>query len=297
MITLYTAAIADRILGELGAGRSLHDICRDDGMPHQDTVLNWVKHDRDGFAARYREARQCGHGSPGYVGYSAEVADRFLGRLMSGRTLVDVCTDPDMPHHATINHWVATDHEGFAVRYRSARQVGRLTRAQVTYTTGIADQVLDELMTGRALVDICADPEMPSTTTVLKWLRDNVDGFTARYWAAREIGFHMIADETFKIVDDRSNDWIVWRRDDGTIARMLDPLRVSRALARLKTRNWLLAKMLPKRFGDRPDVHAGRSFGSDEIAEMMNLISNRSRGLPSEDEPLGEEWLTARRDP
>src|SRR4051812_17208501 len=161
MITLYSAAIADRILGELGAGRSLHDICRDDGMPHQDTVLNWVRHDRNGFAARYRQARQCGHGCPGRVDYSPEIADRFLLEVMSGRTMIDVCSDPDMPHHATVNRWVATDHDGFAARYRSARQVGRLSRAHVTYTPDIANQVLDELMSGRTLEEVCADPELP----------------------------------------------------------------------------------------------------------------------------------------
>jgi hypothetical protein len=50
--TLYTADIADRILSELRAGRSLHDICGDDGMPCCGTVLAWVRRDRDGFAAK-----------------------------------------------------------------------------------------------------------------------------------------------------------------------------------------------------------------------------------------------------
>src|SRR5258708_7104372 len=97
--SLYPAEIADRILGELRAGRSLHDICRDEGMPHHDTITNWVKQDREGFAARYRQARQIGHGSSGYVCYTPETADRFLGELMNGRTLGDVCGDPDMPDH------------------------------------------------------------------------------------------------------------------------------------------------------------------------------------------------------
>jgi hypothetical protein len=289
MNTLYTADIADRILGELRAGRSLHDICRDDGMPHQDTVLNWVKQDREGFAARYRQARRTGHGSPGYVGYTPETADRFLGELMTGRTLVDVCDDPDMPNHATINRWVATDREGFAARYRSARQVGRLSRAKVAYTPDIANEVLDELMSGRPLADICAEPDMPSATSVRQWLRDNREGFTARYWEAREIGYHMIGDQALKIVDDRNNDWIVWRREDGTMARMLDPQRVNRALGRVSTRRWLLSKMLPKTFGDRPDFYARQPTGNDDMAEFMKLLNGRSRGLPSEDEPLDEE--------
>jgi hypothetical protein len=288
MNTLYTAEIADRILSELRARRSLHDICRDDGMPHPDTVLNWVKQDREGFGARYREARECGHGAPGYVGYTPEIAERFLGEIMTGRNMIYVCGDPGMPHHSTVNRWVATDHEGFAARYRSARQVGRLTRAQVTYTREIADQVLDGLMSGRTLEDICADPEMPSGTTVRQWLRDNRDGFTARYWEARQIGYHMIGDEALRIVDDRSDDWIVWQREDGTEARMLDPQRVNRALARVGTRRWLLAGMRPKQSGDRPDFYPRPPGSNDDMAEFLKLLGGRDRGLPGEDEPHDE---------
>jgi hypothetical protein len=72
------------------------------------------------------------------------------------------------------------------------------------------------------------------------------------------------------------------------MARMLDPLRVDRALARVKTRRWLLSKMLPKQFGDRPDFYPRQQTGSD-MAEFMKLLNGRSRGLPSEDEPLDEQ--------
>src|SRR3982074_646578 len=61
MNTLYTAEIADHILNELRAGRSLQDICLEDGMPHRDTVNQWIKQDRDGFAAPYREDRGVHH--------------------------------------------------------------------------------------------------------------------------------------------------------------------------------------------------------------------------------------------
>jgi hypothetical protein len=69
---------------------------------------------------------------------------------------------------------------------------------------------------------------------------------------------------------------------------MLDPQRVNRALARIKTRCWLLSKMLPKQFGDRPDFYARQETSSD-MAEFMKLLNGRSRGLPSEDEPLDEQ--------
>jgi uncharacterized protein (UPF0147 family) len=285
--SLYTAEIADHILGELRVGRSLLDICLEDGMPHRDTVNQWIRQDRDGFAARYREARGIAQSVPGYPGYTAATADRVLEELMGGRHLIDVCSDPDMPDHTTVNRWVATDREGFAARYRSARQVGRLSRAEMPFTPENAELVLDELSAGRTLEDICADPDMPSEASVRRWTRNDPEGFGARVREAREEGCLALAGQTLRIVDDRRNDWITWRREDGTLARMLDPHRVNRALARVKTRYQLIAKMEPKPSGGRPEADA-RQAASDDMAEFMKLLNGRDRGLPSEDEPLDE---------
>jgi uncharacterized protein (UPF0147 family) len=289
MNTLYTAEIADRILGELRAGRSLQDICQEDGMPHRDTVNQWIRQDREGFAARYREARGTAHSVPGTPGYTAKTADRIIDELMGGRNLVDICGDPDMPDHTTVNRWVATDREGFAARYRSARQVGRLGRAETPYTPETAELVLDELSAGRMLEDICADPDMPSEASVRRWMRNDREGFGARCREAREEGGLALAGQTLRIVDDRRNDWIMWRREDGTMARMLDPHRVNRALARVKIRYQLIAKMEPRPSGGRPDGDTRPQNGNDDMAEFMKLLNGRSRGLPSEDEPLDEE--------
>jgi hypothetical protein len=73
---------------------------------------------------------------------------------------------------------------------------------------------------------------------------------------------------------------------------ILDPERINRARLRVKTRRWLLVRMLPKTFGNRPDLTTRPETNSDlksELAEMMKLIDGRTRGLPSEDEPLDEE--------
>jgi hypothetical protein len=286
--TLYTTEIADRILSEVRAGRSVSDICGGDGMPCRDTVFAWIRADRDGFAARYRLAREAGHGSPGYVGYTREVAEAFLEQLMGGRTLVEACSDPVMPGLTAINNWIATDRDGFAERYRAARQVGQLRQAQVPYSAEIADRILDALMSGQPLCDICAEPDMPSTASVQNWIKDDRCGFKTRYREAREVGYHTICDQMLKIVDDRRNDWIMRRREDGSFETMLDPERVNRAELRVKTRRWLLSRMLPKQFGDGANGSDGKGGYERDLAEMMKLIDGRSRGPPGEDEPLDQ---------
>jgi hypothetical protein len=199
-----------------------------------------------------------------------------------------VCGDPDMPDHTTVNRWVVADRDGFAARYRQAREIGHLRNAAVHYTAEIADRILDELMSGRSLEVICEAPDMPAASSVRRWITEDREGFEARYWKACEIGCQTIADQTLPIVDDRRNDWIVQLREDGTTEKILDPERVNRARLRIQARQWLVARRLPKIFGDRPQPKAPQD-GNAAATEMMKELDGRTRGLPSEDEPLDDE--------
>jgi terminase small subunit-like protein len=58
--TLYTPVIADLILDELCSGRSLTDVCGDPAIPSIRTVNLWAREDREGFRARYHDAREIG---------------------------------------------------------------------------------------------------------------------------------------------------------------------------------------------------------------------------------------------
>jgi hypothetical protein len=55
--TAYTPDLAVTICRRVADGESLREVCRDDNMPPESTVRGWVLDDRDGFAARYGEAR------------------------------------------------------------------------------------------------------------------------------------------------------------------------------------------------------------------------------------------------
>ena len=120
----YSAESADRILNELRDGRSLIEICRDDGMPRYATVRDWVRHDRFGFAAPYRAAlRDGGARWARPTRYAEDIADAVLDGLGEGRALESVCTDPVMPTPAAVRRWVREDHDGFAARYWTMREL------------------------------------------------------------------------------------------------------------------------------------------------------------------------------
>src|SRR4030081_1221752 len=54
--TRYTPELAEKDCGRMAEGASLREVCRDNGMP-ESSVRQWVRDDRDGFAARYQAAR------------------------------------------------------------------------------------------------------------------------------------------------------------------------------------------------------------------------------------------------
>lgn len=55
--TDYTEQVADRICAGLIDGRSLRQICQDDGMPGKQTVFDWLER-HEGFRTKYARARE-----------------------------------------------------------------------------------------------------------------------------------------------------------------------------------------------------------------------------------------------
>jgi hypothetical protein len=53
---IYRSDIGDIVCAELGKGRSLRAICRDEGMPSFSAVIMWAK-DNENFASQYARAR------------------------------------------------------------------------------------------------------------------------------------------------------------------------------------------------------------------------------------------------
>lgn len=54
---MYDQKVADRICGELTAGRSLRSICAEDGMPDKATVFRWLA-SNETFRDQYARARE-----------------------------------------------------------------------------------------------------------------------------------------------------------------------------------------------------------------------------------------------
>ena len=82
--SIYTQTLADTICARLAATESLRAICRDPEMPHNSTVMRWLKEDtHPGFQEQYARGREVGLES--MADEILEIADQPLPRLRDGR--------------------------------------------------------------------------------------------------------------------------------------------------------------------------------------------------------------------
>lgn len=115
------------------------------------------------------------------------------------------------------------------------------------YTPELGDEICARLAAGESLRQICRDDSMPDESAVRGWALNLEHPFSPLYTRAREIGYHGMADEVLEIADDGRNDTLT--DEDGNEITNQDVIQRSRL--RVDTRKWILAKMLPKIYGDK----------------------------------------------
>lgn len=109
------------------------------------------------------------------------------------------------------------------------------------YSAEVAETILERLADGESLTTICKTTGMPSRGAVEHWNVTDIDGFAARYARAREAGYRLWGDDIIDISDEA-----------------IDANSAAAARVRIDTRKWVLAKMMPKVYGDKLDLnHSG----------------------------------------
>lgn len=122
-----------------------------------------------------------------------------------------------------------------------------------SYTKEMADQLCSYLAEGQSLRTACDREGMPDKATVFRWLRTN-ESFCDQYTRAKEQGTEALADEITDIADNGTNDWMEVEKGKGNFVTVLDREHVERSKLRIESRKWLLAKMRPKKYGDKLDM-------------------------------------------
>jgi hypothetical protein len=109
------------------------------------------------------------------------------------------------------------------------------------YTDELADTICHRIANGESLRGICENEDMPDRATVMKWTVDLPD-FSTKYAQARARQADVLAEETMHIADAEP-----------------DP---ARARVRVAARQWLAARIAPKKYGDRLELGGAGADGA-----------------------------------
>jgi len=124
------------------------------------------------------------------------------------------------------------------------------------YSDAIATAICEDIVLGLSIREIAAKPDMPGNATIWRWIATNEE-FQGLYARAKESQAERFAEELLEIADDGSNDWVVRRQGEDEIV-VADHEHIQRSRLRVDARKWLMAKMLPKKYGDKTQVeHSG----------------------------------------
>lgn len=125
--------------------------------------------------------------------------------------------------------------ENLPTQREKARKVGR---PPMLPSEAILDEICRLVAEGESITDITKRPDMPSLTTVFKWLDQDAE-FAKRYARAREFQGDLmdacILDAAKRVTNENAQ-----------------AIRVE-----IDAYKWRAAKLAPKRYGDRIDVTSG----------------------------------------
>jgi terminase small subunit-like protein len=96
-----------------------------------------------------------------------------------------------------------------------------------------------------------------SAGAIVQWYAEDAT-FAERYARAKEAQAEHFAEEIIEISDDGSNDWMQREFEAGRIVDVPDQEHINRSRLRVDARKWLMAKMAPKRYGERMQVAVSR---------------------------------------
>ncbi|MCP4999098.1 MAG: terminase small subunit protein [Hyphomicrobiales bacterium] len=136
----------------------------------------------------------------------------------------------------------------------------------VAFTQDIFDAICGRIANGESLRKVCSDQDMPSKSTVMKWLVDDDNcPLSDQYTRARESQADTIFDECLDIADEAMNDVTV--KEDGT--EIVNHENIQRARLRIDTRKWMAGKMRPKKYGDKQQMELSGGVAVDTVVRKI----------------------------
>jgi hypothetical protein len=178
---------------------------------------------------------------------------------------------------------------------RTRAREGKTAARSPVRTPEIEQAILNGILDQRSLVLICEDEGMPSRDTVHAWLAADEQRraakavseeevlFLDRYKIAVSLRTEAMGEEILAISDDGHND--TYMDEEGN--EIVDYDHIQRCKLRVDTRKWLMAKLLPKKYGDKPaaEVNVNNSVHNHQYiteSELRQIQEERQKFLTGE---------------
>lgn len=167
------------------------------------------------------------------------------------------------------------------------KKLGRPSR----FSDAVASQILSRVIQGESLPFICRDPDLPPYKTVANWLfsqDQEIKPFQEAYARAKEAQGEYFVEQLLAISDDDS-------KDEKT------PIQVQRDRLKIDTRKWLASKLLPKKYGDQPQLvvstHLHAHVSLDKQKELAARHALALGKVPALKDVPGEDTVVSHGEP
>lgn len=142
----------------------------------------------------------------------------------------------------------------------------------------ITTKICLRIMNGERLRNILKEKEMPSNETFYNWLSEDEDK-SKQYARACEIRADWVFDEMIEIADTTEEGEIITDKGEGRIETKTEDMLGHRKL-KVDTRKWMLARMNPKKYGDKLDLTSdNEKIQSSNVSLTVKEIKGMSKEL------------------
>lgn len=118
------------------------------------------------------------------------------------------------------------------------------------YSKELTETICLRISNGRSLRDVCSDSDIPTMSTVMKWLSKNND-FSEQYRVATDNRHDFHFEEMLDIADNV----------------IPDTAEIAKARLKIDTRKWMLSRMNPKKYSDKQSIeHTGPNGGAIDLS-------------------------------
>jgi hypothetical protein len=153
---------------------------------------------------------------------------------------------------------------------------------KLPFSDDLANEICERVSAGELLIDICAEPHMPTIRQCNKWLRDQPE-FQQLYNQAIIDRLSIFEEQVIQIADDMDRDYKEIPAKGGATKRVLDAEVISRAKLRVDVRFKHLKAGKPSKWGDtstlitkNEDEYNPSNFSADELEKQIADIEHKA---------------------